>query len=161
MWPYIHAIWAVVVAMVFAGVVFWCSRPDLFLRKTVAGLAIFGVVAYSLIAWRFSVLNPRVISRYSTEIELKRNFENVGGTHAFLSWARDLDHMADSPTNETPSPFVIYEDETPLGPAHSPYREVREKGEGRFVHWVVGFIFSSSDNSDPNTNGRRYRAIIP
>jgi hypothetical protein len=58
------------------------------------------------------------------------------------------------------SNLVITEDGKPLGPPHSYHHEIKESGGGRYSHWwppmesVV--IFSTSDNSDPRTNGRKY-----
>src|ERR1700722_8613518 len=54
------------------------------------------------------------------------------------------------------SPLVIYEDGIPLGPVHSFPSAIREEGSGRFTHWYDELLFSTSDNSDPNTNGRSY-----
>jgi hypothetical protein len=31
---------------------------------------------------------------------------------------------------------------------------------GRYSHWCDGLIFSTSDNSDPNTNKRRYGIVF-
>lgn len=57
----------------------------------------------------------------------------------------------------------LYEDDKLLGPAESDLREIETKGDGRFslqrhaweVHGAV-LMFSTSDNTDPNTNGRKY-----
>jgi hypothetical protein len=54
------------------------------------------------------------------------------------------------------SPLVIYEDGVPLGPAHSPQSSICFEGGGRFTHWYDDLLFSTSDNTDPNTNGRSY-----
>lgn len=43
-----------------------------------------------------------------------------------------------------------------LLPAHSPHAQIRTVGSGRFSHWKQDLYFSSSDNTDPNENGRRY-----
>lgn len=57
----------------------------------------------------------------------------------------------------------LYENGRLLGPANSPQKEIIDKGEGRF--WLYRDIsnyfgpvlmFSTSDNTDPNTNGRKY-----
>jgi hypothetical protein len=64
--------------------------------------------------------------------------------------------------NDRRSPVVIYENGKPLGPAHSSYFDIREHGMGRFAHWRnQGIVFTASDNSDPNTNGRTYWAVLP
>jgi hypothetical protein len=60
------------------------------------------------------------------------------------------------------SPVVIYENSERLGPAHNAYEVIRDFGTGRFSFWRgSGFVFTASDNSDPNTNGRRYWAVLP
>ena len=64
--------------------------------------------------------------------------------------------------NDTQSPVVIYENQKPLGPAHSTYADIRDYGMGRFSFGRhQGFVFTASDNSDPSTNGRTYWAVIP
>jgi arylsulfatase A-like enzyme len=50
----------------------------------------------------------------------------------------------------------LLEDGRELGPAHSPHEDVREQGSGRYSHWKGRLFFSTSDGSDPNTNGRSY-----
>ncbi|WP_069660314.1 pectate lyase family protein [Arcticibacter eurypsychrophilus] len=62
----------------------------------------------------------------------------------------------DSPTNSATSTLKIYENGKLLGAAHSLHRDIRNIGKGKFSHWDTGLYFSSSDNSDPRTNGRKY-----
>lgn len=63
---------------------------------------------------------------------------------------------------DTRSPVVIYEGSTMLGPAHTNYRDIRDRGMGRFSSWQhQGVVFSTSDGSDPNANGRHYWAVVP
>jgi hypothetical protein len=60
------------------------------------------------------------------------------------------------------SPVVIYEENKPLGPAHSNFADISKLGHGRFTYWIgQGLLFSTSDGSDPNRNGRRYWAVVP
>ena len=70
------------------------------------------------------------------------------------------------------SPIILYENLTPLGPAHSTHPDVQFLGLGRYSHWggnsatsgwrqIRGVLFSASDNSDPRTNGRHYWAVLP
>lgn len=54
------------------------------------------------------------------------------------------------------STLMIYEDAHPLGPAHAQHFDIREYGRGRFSHWDGVLYFSTTDNSDPRSNGRRY-----
>jgi hypothetical protein len=59
------------------------------------------------------------------------------------------------------SPLELREDGRPLGPAHAMHEDIRRLGAGRFSHWGSALIFSSSDNSDPRTNGRAYSLTWP
>jgi len=62
------------------------------------------------------------------------------------------------------SRLVVLEDGKRLGPAHSQYGEIRDIGRGRYSHWHDGqaewLFFSTSDNSDPTTNGRVYAVTV-
>lgn len=77
-------------------------------------------------------------------------------------WTRALAGLTDqSDTEEHPrrSGFGLFEDGVALGPRHSAHAEIRERGRGRMSHWKTHLYFSTSDNSDPNTNGRRYTLV--
>lgn len=67
-----------------------------------------------------------------------------------------------SDTEATPkrSPLKLIEDSTPLGPPHSVHADIFERGWGCYSHWSEWIYFATSDNSDPNENGRRYRIEI-
>jgi hypothetical protein len=58
------------------------------------------------------------------------------------------------------STLRLFEDGKELAPAHSLHALIRTEGKGRWSHWGKPgnrmVLFSSSDNSDPRTNGRRY-----
>lgn len=55
------------------------------------------------------------------------------------------------------SQLQLFEDGKPLGPAHSVHQAIRDQGGGRYSHWTrEGLYFSTSDNTDPRTNGRVY-----
>jgi len=89
-------------------------------------------------------------------------FKYESSNYAFVSVAAPLDDFSDSSAVQERSPFVIYENDRPLGPAHGKHSDIAEYGLGRFSHWKgIGFIFSTSNNSDPNNNGRLYWAIRP
>lgn len=80
--------------------------------------------------------------------------------YAYVAQASQFDQFADRPADGARSDFRVCEDDRLLGPPHSP--DVASRGKGRFSHWQgIGFIFSSSDNTDPNTNGRRYSVVAP
>ncbi len=52
--------------------------------------------------------------------------------------------------------FVLFEAGRPLGPSEAMHDDIRQYGGGRFSLWGQTVYFSSSDNSDPRRNGRRY-----
>jgi len=55
------------------------------------------------------------------------------------------------------SMLVLLEDGRPLGPARSAHADIRARGRGRYSHWTrASLYFSTSDNSNPRTNGRKY-----
>ena len=56
----------------------------------------------------------------------------------------------------TSSQLLLYENGNRLGPAHAQHDRIREVGRGAYSHWGRTVIFSSSDGTDPRTNGRRY-----
>ena len=66
------------------------------------------------------------------------------------SWASD--------TNEHPrrSFLGVWEDAEELGPPHEHHQAIATLGRGRYSVWKTGVLFSTSDNSDPNSNGRSY-----
>jgi hypothetical protein len=76
--------------------------------------------------------------------------------------ARPLREFEDEISNQQRSPVVIYEDDKPLPLPHSVHADIEKIGLGRYSHWKdIGFVFSTSDNSDPNKNGRLYWAVLP
>jgi hypothetical protein len=88
-----------------------------------------------------------------------------GDGHAYQAsteFIASLDELADSAEDGAKSPIVIYENNKPLGPAHTSHQDINKNGRGRFSHWRgLGIIFSASDATDPNTNGRRYSVVRP
>jgi hypothetical protein len=72
-----------------------------------------------------------------------------------------LSSFGDTAEWATRSPAVMCEDDHQIGPGHAPFLEIVQKGAGRFSHYNDMVVFSSSDNTDPNSNGRRYKIVIP
>ena len=66
--------------------------------------------------------------------------------------------VADTLEQPYRSPLRLFEDGVALGPAHSLHALIRGQGSGRFSHWGPRqiLLFSASDKSDPNRNGRVY-----
>ncbi|MDP2718019.1 MAG: hypothetical protein Q8P02_04715 [Candidatus Micrarchaeota archaeon] len=81
------------------------------------------------------------------------------GSHAYCYDVSFLPHLTDLPAQNASLSFVT-ENGVPLGPAHAAAVDVQAFGGGRF--WDVAdagastLVFSSSDGSDPRTNGLAY-----
>jgi hypothetical protein len=54
------------------------------------------------------------------------------------------------------SRLVVFENGMPLASPHAAHDEVRKHGLGAYSHWNGLIYFSTSDNTDPRVNGRRY-----
>jgi len=68
-----------------------------------------------------------------------------------------LEGLSDDSAHEQRSTLTLFEDGVALGPAHSPHFDIRRHGGGRYSHWEGNWLlFSTSDNTDPNKNGREY-----
>jgi hypothetical protein len=63
--------------------------------------------------------------------------------------------------HQRPSPAKVLEDGIELGPSNAVHDEIRKMGRGRFSFWYDTLYFSTSDNSDPRTNGREYEIRWP
>jgi hypothetical protein len=121
-----------------------------------AGTALYFSVALAL---KYSYVPPAVPP--GEKIALRRPFFKVE-KFAFVAATPELSASADSLSDNGRSHVLLYEDDRLLGPAHtSPHAEIAELGRGRFSHWDEMIVFSASDNSDANSNGRKYWAVLP
>lgn len=57
------------------------------------------------------------------------------------------------------SPWILLEDGVTLPHAHANHEEIRTHGGGRWSHWGRWLYFSSSDGTDPRSNGKRYELV--
>ena len=76
-----------------------------------------------------------------------------------MAWQATLPALADRADDlHAPhrSTLVLLEDGRPLWLRHAMHDDVRRHGGGAYSHWRDRLILSTTDNSDPNTNGRRY-----
>jgi hypothetical protein len=82
----------------------------------------------------------------------------------FFKW-KLLSNLSLGPSDTVEDPTratsVLCEDDEQLGPPHAIHVDIARLGQGRFSQWGHGLLFSSSDESDPNKNGRTYKAIEP
>ncbi|MCA6113770.1 hypothetical protein J6524_02330 [Bradyrhizobium sp. WSM 1738] len=132
-------------------------------------LAIAGVVGYFALATYFERTHKEPKPTGKVVLLLKRPFHNESGFayrgNLILEERRILTSIAaDDPKNshDISSPIQLYEDQAPVGPGHSTFEAISKTGLGHFAYWTErGIFFSTSDNSDPNHNGRRYWVVVP
>jgi ABC-type polysaccharide/polyol phosphate transport system ATPase subunit len=89
---------------------------------------------------------------YTLDVEKIR--EEIG-----YCWQIDLSDLpveGDGIGNPLHSTLILCENERPLGNGHAEHAMIRTSGRGLFSHWGNSLFFSSSDNSDPRSNGRKY-----
>ncbi|MBR0696171.1 hypothetical protein [Bradyrhizobium lablabi] len=93
------------------------------------------------------------------------------GGFAYKTMTYLLGDYVDADAKQQGSPILLYEGTTPLEFPRSSRADVQNAGQGRFnflnvyedTEWRTAkyIVFSTSDNSDPRTNGRRYWAVLP
>ena len=81
--------------------------------------------------------------------------------HMFGIGLVNLKHLADDVMpNHDSSPVYIFEEKQQLSAPHAIHADIVKFGRGRFSHWGQELLFSSSNNSDPRSNGRLYEIVI-
>jgi hypothetical protein len=96
----------------------------------------------------------------ASRVMLEKPFEKQGD-HAFIVLLPNLAPMADDSNNPRRSRLFLCENGELIGTPHSIHEDIRRAGQGRFSHWERWLIFSTSDNSDPNSNDREYMLVRP
>jgi hypothetical protein len=129
------------------------------LLRVLGALAIVVVFFVGTLYW-MNYQQPRCPQGQA--LELRPPFSKFGSGFAYAAPAPTLESLSDTPAAPMRSNYVVCEGRYALGPAHSVHAEIDTRGHGAFSHWNnSGFVFSASDNSDPNTNQRSYRAVLP
>jgi hypothetical protein len=128
-----------------------------FLATASVGIAV--VVGATAMIAQFSVpVSTQVIDPGAIHADGGNSFQITSALKP--EWPLYFEIRSDQIDGSLQSTLVISEDGKPLGPPHSYHIEIKEKGSGRYSHWGAAtasvVIFSTSDNSDPRTNGRRY-----
>ena len=117
-----------------------------------SGLVVCMATWLSVVGWRFNVEIPGS----AIHSESGRAYVIDAGTIR----KRLLIGRGDSDSASSVSTAALRENARQLGPAHSLHQDIRDFGSGRFSHWYEYIIFSSSDNTDPRDNGRKYALEI-
>jgi SAM-dependent methyltransferase len=138
----------------FRDTLFFCERLDLQLVNCKTGEGnteyLFARMSENE-QWR-GIQNGR---RYA---ELAGPYESMG-RYIYVASLTDLKGLSDTEAYPRRSQLMLYEDEIPLGLAHSSHEVIRTFGLGRFSHWDERLYFSASDCTNPNFNGRRYSYV--
>ena len=129
------------------------------MRPIIVAFAI--TAAYLPIAWSLD-------ATYKPSLDadvLRRPFIKLG-RNAYVTYHGIAGAKGDVLNGPRRSTLELTENGMPLGPAHVPKAEVSTLGGGRYIFIQTGeelpaLVFSTSDNSDPNTNGRVYRITDP
>ena len=87
---------------------------------------------------------------------LKPPFVADGGQAWTAALPEELHLQTDSDNHPARSSLILLEERMPLGPAHALHQRIRSEGRGLYSFWKTGLWFSTSDGSNPNTNGRLY-----
>jgi SAM-dependent methyltransferase len=90
------------------------------------------------------------------EIVLSPNLIRQENDRCWIVNVTNVFGLGDEEQNLEGSRVQIFENGTPLGPAHAKHSRIRSYGRGTFSHWKGSLYFSSSDNTPPASNGRIY-----
>jgi hypothetical protein len=114
----------------------------------------FAGLVTAIIAWLSFVGHRFILEIPISDIYSESGFAYQVDTRALKRGP--LFGKGDSNSAPTVSTAVLREGANLLGPAHSLHQQIRDLGGGRFSHWGEHLIFSTSDNTDPRTNNRKY-----
>lgn len=111
--------------------------------------------------WLDALLNRR------THRELTGAFTAQGKT-GYSTKLQEYSEIADSPAEPRRSALLLWEDGKALSYPHGIPGDINHYGHGRYRHYCMKamnkmlprLLFSTSDNSDPNTNGRKYTYTV-
>jgi 2-polyprenyl-3-methyl-5-hydroxy-6-metoxy-1,4-benzoquinol methylase len=73
---------------------------------------------------------------------------------------KSYETIADTNSEPGRSPLILLENESPIWKNHSLHDDISNLGGGRYSHWETYLYFSTSDNSNPNTNGKKYHIAL-
>ena len=93
------------------------------------------------------------------ELKLTMPFDRLDGL-CFKTDCTNLRFLGDNETYPNLSPLELLENGVAIGQPHSLHKEIIELGMGRYSHWEENLYFSTTDGSDPNSNGKSYSIRI-
>jgi hypothetical protein len=125
-------------------------------------VAIIGVSAYLVVVYWYLRIRGQVRPQSSFLKLLGQRFRRPY-SGALLNVSSDTGHCFTAPVPasvlsdmEGMSRLRVFEDGFPLAQTGADHDMIRRVGKGAFSHWGPFVYFSTSDNTDPRTNGRQY-----
>jgi SAM-dependent methyltransferase len=106
-----------------------------------------------------AIIERSISYRHERVMALKGPFRKEVG-HA---WQVPLPGLAgESDTMDDPyrSRLILLEDGKVLWKRHTPHDIIRSEGCGTYSHWCDYLLFSTRDNSSPDTNNRTYEIVL-
>jgi hypothetical protein len=116
-----------------------------------------------LIIAAVAIANVVLISSALGTFRVERKLESSNFSHeSGYCYLYTVSLLTPSDTTESAaSALRLLEDGQLLEQSHAQHEAIRRTGQGRFSHWADNIYMSSSDNSDPRTNGRVYKLVYP
>ena len=147
-------------SVLFRGLDGWYSQSILRRERsylTRAGSEILFLAEQFVLRLRIAVRKTilRFVGRSPHELGVTSYHPELG--HCFLAPLPQFCDRSDN-VGKSDSPIVLFEEVSELA-GHCHHAAVRQLGGGRYSHWADTLFFSATDNSNPNTNGRRYRIV--
>jgi hypothetical protein len=139
------------------------EQPDRQARKAVGYAAAAATLLFAIAgAAVFATSDTRMAVRLQNA-DTRRSFDNAYFAHIPRTPFPGLLRVADVALEDSPGDrLFLRENGTVIAESQSPERTVEDEGAGRYyIYKRYTLVFSSSDNSDPRWNGRRYDIDVP
>ena len=132
------------------------------MKLTVKIVGAFAIVATSFVATLWLLDRKLETCPSGRVIALNPPFARFSNSDiAYYRELQGLDVSGDTVEAPSRSPLALCENGDLMGTPHSVHADVMKVGRGHYSHWGTSMIFSTSDNSNPNSNGRTYIAVQP
>ncbi len=127
---------------------------------SISSMKTFKALSYAALMLLFFLIGLIIVQNCSWfESKVTRALEPLDvhedGGFAYITSTSDLPNPNDEGLIR--SKMLLFEGNFQLGPISHIHKEIRMLGSGRYSHWKQDLWFSTSDNTDPRTNGRSYR----
>ena len=114
------------------------------------------VAVVLLVLTSLVILNRAEILTFWRTAEIEEISQETG--NAYIAFT----HHPELSSHHRPSSAQVFEDGKPLPyPGNAVHDDIRALGNGRYSFWYEHIIFSSSDNTSPVENDRRYEIVYP